>query len=309
MAQTAYTSPTNLKSYLKIATTDTSNDAFFTMIIPQVQAFIDRYTGRTFGWGDSGDTADTDYSNDGNLGITSAIVSGQNCTFTFFGPTPFVVGSVVVVSGFVPTAINGTWTVTTVSSDTTQVTINLGINGVQNATTIGSVVPDVINYKFEQQEAYDGLVGHTFYLMNMDIRSVDALWLGIRNIYPPVLLSPNQYVWRQDGRIILGGAYFNTYNSADYTGADDTANFYGTIASGFQTITVSYHYGYIGVPPEIALACEDIISALYKLRLSQGVRLEQVGDYRIQYNETLRTLMEQCPDSLGILNMWRRIHV
>lgn len=309
MAQTPYTSTSALKNYLKISSADTSDDSFFTLAIPQVQGFIDRYTGRTFGWGDIDDDANTDYSNTDDLGISSATISGQNCTFTFYAATPFKVGGTIVASGFTPTAINGTWTITGVNSNQTQVTVNLGISNVQNATIIGQVSPSVSNYKFVQQEAYDGLVGHTFYLNNMDIRHITDLWVGSRNLYPPTRLDSNQFVWRNDGRVVLGGAYFNSYNSADYTGADDTSDFYGTIAAGFQTITVSYYCGYIGVPPEISLAAEDIISALHKLRLAQGVVAEQAGDYRIQYNPLLRTIMKECPDSLGILDMWRRVNL
>jgi hypothetical protein len=309
MSQTAYTTLTNLKNYLNIASTTTTYDALLTSLIPQVQAFVDRYTGRTFGWGDTGDSTQFDYSNTDNLGITSATISGTNCTFTFFAATPYVVGGSLIATKFVPTAINGTWVITAVSPDQTEVTVNLGIGGVQNATVIGEVAPDTINYQFRQQEAYDGLVGHTFYLMNMDIRSINQLWVGSRNIYPPVLLDPEQYVWRDDGRIILGGAYFNTYNSADYTGADDTTDFYGTIAAGFQTITVSYHYGYIGVPPEIALATLDICAVMNRLRTSVGIKSEMAGDYRLQHDETLRATMANCPDSLGILNTYRRLHL
>lgn len=308
MAQIPYTNVMSLKTYLKITSTDTSNDGFLTMISSQVTAFIENYTGRTFGWGDVGDSVDTDYSNTGNLGITSATISGTLCTFTFYAGAPFVVGAQVIVSGFVPTQINGTWTVSAVSADTTRVTVDLGVGGVTNAATIGRVTADVINYKFQQQEAYDGLVGSTFYLQNMDIRSIDAIWIGSRNIYPPVLLNPQQYVWHNDGRIILGGAYFNSVNSNNY-GGGETSSFYGTIASGYQTITVSYHYGVKGVPGDIALAAEDIASAMYRLRSSQGISSEQAGDYRIAYNPMLRTLMKQSPDTLGILDSYRRVNI
>lgn len=309
MSQSPYTNVTSLKSYLKVDSTDTSSDAFLTMIAPQVQSFVDSYTGRTFGWGDNGDNNFIDYSNTDSLGISSAVVVGAICTFTFFAATPYKTGQSINVTGFVPTAINGTWVITGVSTDETQVQINLGMTGVQSATIIGEVGPDVINYAFKQQQAYDGLVGHTFYLRDMDIRHIDALWVGSRNIYPPVLLDAQQYVWRDDGRVILGGAYFDTYNSSDYTGGDETTDFYGTIAAGFQTITVSYHYGYIGVPPEIALATNDIASALYRLRFAQGLKSEQAGDYRITYDDTLRKALEDCPDSLGILNRWRRVNL
>lgn len=309
MAQTPYTTVQALKSYLKIASTDTSNDGFLALLIPQVSAFIDSYTGRTFGWGDVGDSLYTDYSNTGNLGITSATISGSLCTFTFYAGTPFVNGAQVNVTGFVPDTINGTWTVVSVSPDTTQVTVDLGITGIQNATTIGIVSSDVVNYRFQQQEAYDGLVGSTFYLMNMDIRSIDALWVGSRNIYPPVLLDPQQYVWRNDGRIILGGAYFNSYNSAYYSAGAENGSFYGMIASGIQTITVSYHYGVAGVPGDISLAAEDIASAMYRLRSSMGLQSEQAGDYRVSYNPTLRSLMANQPDTLGILDNYRRVNM
>lgn len=308
MAQLPYTTTTALKNYLKVATSDTSNDGFLTLIIPQVAAFIDRYTGRTFGWGDTGDSTQIDYSNASGLGVVSATVSGQNATFKLFSPSPFAVGSIILVSGFTPTALNGTWTVTAVSPDLTQVTVNIGIGGVQNATIQGTIATSPSNFKFMQQEEYDGGVGHTIYLMNMDIRSVDSVWVGTRNIYPPTLLDPNQYVWRNDGRLILGGNYFNTYNSSDYTGGDN-AGFTGVASSGLQTISVSYHYGYIGVPPEISLACEDIISAMFRLRTSQGIKMEMAGDYRVQYNETLRAALKMCPDTLGILDLWRRINV
>lgn len=307
MAQLPYTTPTALKNYLKIPSTDTSNDGFLSLIIPQVSAFVDRYTGRTFGWGDVGDSSLVDYSNADSLGISAATMSGNFLTFKFYAEAPFKVGSVVIVSGFTPSNLNGTWTVTAVSTDSTQVTVNIG-QASTNATVIGTVTPNTTNFKFIQQEDYDGTPGATFYLMNMDIKDIVSVWTGSRNILSPTLLSPNQYVWRNDGRIILGGAYFNSYNSSAYSSGDN-ANVFSGMASGYQTITVSYYCGYIGVPPEISLAVEDIISALFKLRTSQGIKMEMAGDYRVQYNETLRAALKLCPDTLGILDMWRRINM
>lgn len=309
MSQTPYTTTTSLKNYLKIASTDSSNDSFLTMIIPQIASFIDSYTGRTFGWGDSGDTAFIDYSNTTALSVSSATVVGNIVTYTFTAPTPFKATQSIKVSGFTPTALNGTWVVQAVNSDLTQIQVNLGFSGVLNATIIGEVSPNVSNYAFKQQQEYDGVVGNTFYLRDMDIRQIDAMWIGSRNIYPPVLLDPNQYIWRDDGRVILGGAYFNSYNSSDYTGADSGGDFSSTTAAGYQTIMVSYHYGFVGVPGDITLAANDIVSAIHRLRLSQGVHSEQAGDYRITYDDTLRHALAECPDTLGTLSRYRKINL
>lgn len=314
-----------LKAYLNISNNDTSKDAFLTFLIPQVQGFIENYTLRTFGWGDTGDNSNIDYSNTDNIGVlsyTQETVDDTNyITITTMGPAPWIVGQNVSLFGFQDSDLSGVFQVTAVPNAIT-FTINVSVQtgtlslsdienefnpdlGTNYAGYIGNAVK---NYRYISQEQHDGLVGKTIYLFNMDIRSVDTLFIGLRNIAQPVLLNHTQYVHRDDGRIILGGAYFNSYDSAVYAQANDNS-FYGTVAAGYQTITVSYWCGYIGVPPEIQLAALDLCAAMYILRRSLGIQREQAGDYTVMYDLTLRKALQTQPDSLNTLNRYRRVHI
>lgn len=153
-------------------------------------------------------------------------------------------------------------------------------------------------------ELYDGFAGKILYLYNMDIVSIDEVKLGISSLDSWTILQPNNYVWRDDGRLILGGNYFNAYDSDAYTGSD--ANFFGAIAAGYQTVSVKYHYGVYGVPPSIALACLDICLALYTIRKNLGIRQERIGDWQVEYQANVRAQLKNQPDTLGALNLWKR---
>lgn len=311
MAQQQYINYLDLKAYLSIDDTDTTQDKFLQIIIPQAMAFIDRYTKRTFGWGDTGDSALIDYSDTNNILLKSAVTTGSSnpytLTLTFVAPGPWQVGSSINLSGFTPSGYNGDYTIATASADGATFTVDITSNP-GAVTTLGTVQSNVTNYRTVIQESYDSLIGHIFYLRNCDIRSVDAVWLGLRNINQPTLLDKTQYVWRDDGRIILGGAYFNTYDSSVYTG-DSNANFWGAVASGYQTVTVNYKYGYVGVPPEIAMACLDICQTMYIMRQSKGIYRERIGDYDIMYQRSILQELEKRPDILGILDIWKRRRV
>lgn len=309
-----------LKAYLNIAQSNTTNDVFLANLIPTVQGFIDRYTHRTFGWGDTGDNSFIDYSNTDNIGVISTSISGNLLTVNTMGPVPWVVGQNVSLYVMSNTAWNGVWAVSQVVNPA-QIVVDISVskgtlslsdlaaianNGGLNAN--GYIGNYVQNYRYLSQESHDGLVGKTIYLRNMDIRSIDSLYIGLRNIAQPALLDHTQYVWRDDGRVILGGAYFNSYDSGIYADANDNA-FYGTVAAGYQTITISYWYGYIGIPPELNLAALDICAAMYILRKSLGLQQERVGDYEIRYDIAFRKALLDQPDSLNVLNIMRRLHV
>lgn len=325
--QTPYVNLTALKAQLKISSTDTTDDVWLTQTSQYVQGFIDRYTGRTFGWGDPGDNSNIDYSNSDNIGVLTLSLSGTLntpgalLTVTTMGPVPWVVGQSVSLFNTNPNKIyDGVWKVSSVTSPTTIVldvsaqsgtlgpsdnSINTNLPAPNFSGYIGNYVQ---NYKYASQEQYDGFAGKIFYLRNMDIRSIDTLYVGLRNVAQPVLLDHTQYVWRDDGRVILGGSYFNTVVSGMYDPSQDSS-FYGTVASGFQTITVSYWVGYIGVPFEITLAALDLATALYAYRKSLGLKREQMGDYSIEYDITLRKQLAVQPDTLNMLNIMRRLHV
>jgi hypothetical protein len=123
------------------------------------------------------------------------------------------------------------------------------------------------------------------------------------------LLDHTQYVWRDDGRVILGGSYFNSYDSDEYSGDGGDNSFYGSIAAGFQTITVSYYCGYVGVPPEISLAAADLTMAYYVLRKGLGLQEERVGDWQTRYDISFRKALMTQPDSLNTLNMFKKRHI
>lgn len=319
--QQPYIDLATLKAQLRLA--DGSQDDYLTNLIPMVQGFIDNYTHRTFGWGDDGDIDTIDYSNTDNIGVLTAVLDVDDPTqliVSTMGPVPWVAGQNVSLFVMPTLAWNGVWEVTDVNNPAEIVVDISNSKGTLSlsdqaaiANNIGSSAQGYIgnyvqNYSYRSQEQYDGLVGKTIYLRNSDIRSVDTLYIGLRNIAQPVLLDHTQYVWRDDGRIILGGAYFNSYDSSIYQEANDNS-FYGTVAAGYQTITVSYWHGYIGVPTEIALAALDICSGMYTLRSSLGIRMEDVGDYRIQYEQSFRQALKAQPDSLNTLNRYRRLHI
>lgn len=320
MAQrTAYTDLSTLKSYLNIADSDTTQDKYLTVLIPGVQRFIDTYTRRQFGWGDFGDSADIDYSNSDNIAITDYTVNGSLLTLTAMGPVPWVVGQTVSVFGFQNASYNGVFKVTAVVSPlklTVDTSVSYGTLSVTNTnasvggglTWKGYVGNYVQNYFYRSQYQFDGLVGKTIYTPDMDIRSVDTLYIGLRNIAQPVLLDHTQYVWRDDGRIILGGAYFNSYDSAMYA-YDSDNSFYGTVAAGYQTVTVSYWCGYIGVPADIQLAMLDLTSTMYNIRRAGGLHMEKSIDYQVQFDINLRKQLENHPDVMGALNVWKRYHI
>jgi hypothetical protein len=309
MSQTNYATLNQLKDQLKINNADTSQDTYLTSLVTRCMDFIDEYTGRSFGWGDTGDAVGIDYSNSQNIAVISAIMSGNNCTIKLGGPIPWVVGSSVVLAGFTPTALNGTYTVTAVDSVNNTITVNIGSNP-GNGTIMGSVQSNVVNYKKILQEQHDGLVGKTIYLRNGDIRAVSELWVGLRNTANgPVKLDATQYVWRDDGRIILGGAFFNSYDSQMFSSGGNDNAFYGSVAAGYQTILVSYFFGYIGVPAKIELACLDLCQTAYQMRQQLGLKMEQVGDYRAMYDETFRGALATQPDTLNVLNQMRRRRV
>jgi hypothetical protein len=153
-------------------------------------------------------------------------------------------------------------------------------------------------------ELYDGYAGKLLYLYNTDIVSIDELKLGISTMNSWTVLDSTQYVWRDDGRIVLGGNYFNSYDSNAWSG--ESPSFFGTIAAGYQTISIKYHYGIYGVPPEISLALLDICLSLYVLRKNLGIKREKVGDLEIDFQSNIRSALHSCPDALGTLNIYKK---
>lgn len=222
MAQQPYTTFQELKPYLKI--TDSSEDAYLKLLIPKVMGFIDRYTHRTFGWGNPNDITDLTNFKD--------VTTEQGCS---------------------------------------------------------------------TGEAYDGLSGKTIYLNRCDIASVEEVRLGAFNIDNYTILQVGNYIWRDDGRIILGGNFFSA-------GTEDS-NFFNNLATGYQSVKVKYHYGYYGVPEEVSLACLEICAALYTLRKSLGVKQERIGDWQVDYQTSIRSQLKNQPDTLGILNTLRKVNV
>lgn len=106
----------------------------------------------------------------------------------------------------------------------------------------------------------------------------------------------------------MGGAYFNSYDSAVYA-YDDDNSFFGSVAAGYQTVMVSYWYGYIGIPADIQLATLDICATMYNIRRAGGLHMERGNDYQIQFDISLRKQILNNPDVLGVLNIWRRYHI
>jgi hypothetical protein len=319
MAQAQYTDLSTLKSYLKLSDSDNSQDVYLTTLISGVQRFVDTFTQRSFGWGDPGDSPDTDYSNSDNIAVINFSVSGSLLTVTTMGAIPFVLNQNISCFGFNNPSFNGVFKIVNVLTPT-QVTVDTSVSKgtlsptntqalpAGGSTYLGYIGNYVQNYKYVKQKQFDGLVGKTIFTPNTDLRSVDTLYIGLRNIAQPVLLDHTQYVPRDDGRIILGGAYFNSYDSAAYSGDNDNS-FYGSIAAGYQTILVSYYYGYIGVPADIQLATLDICAIMYNLRRAGGLHMEKAGDYQIQFDLTLRRQLQDHPDSLNLLNIWKRYRI
>ncbi len=318
-SQQPYLTLSDAKAYLNIADTDDSQDMFLTNTIQYVQGFIDRYTGRTFGWGDKGDSATIDYSNSDNIGIISATLIGNILTMTLMGGGPWKIGQNVSVFNTGVPAYNGVWAVTAIpgfSQISVDISVSKGtLSPSNNAANTNSPAPNffgyignyVQNYAYKTQDQYDGYGGNTIWLRNMDIRSIDTLYIGLRNIAQPVLLDHTQYSWRDDGRLILGGSFFNTVNSGAYD--PQNSSFYGSVASGYGSISISYWYGYAGLPPEVSMAAADMVSTLYVLRKSTGVHQESIGDYSVRYDLTLRAQLKDNPDSFGNLGILRRLHV
>jgi hypothetical protein len=320
-SQDQYTDLNTVKAFLSLSDTDTSQDLFITTIIPMVQTFIDRFTGRSFGWGDedsSGQIVDdinTDWSNSDCLSVDSFSGGGATLTVNTIGPHPFVAGQNVALYGS-SGSHNGVWAVTARNNaqqfvvDTTASKGALPVSRTAIGTSINGYCGSfVTTYKYIQQEQHDGFAGNTLYLRNMDIRSVDSVYLGLRNSGQPALLDPSQYVWQDDGRLILGGSYFNTYDSNVYNSGGNGSSFYGEVASGTQTVMVNYWHGYIGVPPELTLAATDLVLGYYTLRKGMGIQRERTGDYDVQYDVTFRKLLQEQPDSLNTLNILKRRHV
>lgn len=229
MAQQLYVTPADLKAYLGIAETNTSLDPFLQLIIPKAMAYIDKYTSRTFGWGNPDDQSDpTNYKD-----ITD---------------TPYTADG----------------------------------------------------------EVHDGLYGTKIYLRNTDIVAVDEIKVGNPSVGTPTTLDPAQYVWRFDGRILLGGNYFD---STGFPTGSSNESFYGLISGGYQTIAIKYHYGYYGVPEDIAMACLDLCHSIYVTRKSSGIMRERLGDYDIQYDVNFRTTVAKNPDLLGTLKGYRMVNL
>jgi hypothetical protein len=317
--RTAYTDLSTLKSYLNIADSDTAQDQYLTVLIPGVQRFIDTYTRRQFGWGDAGDSATIDYSNSDNVAVINYTVNGSLVTITTMGAMPFKVGQNISCFGFNVSAYNGVFAITSVVGPT-QLTFDSSVSKGTLSPTNTQALPAggntyqgyvgnfVQNYFYRSQVQFDGLVGKTIYLGDMDIRSIDTLYIGLRNIAQPVLLDHTQYVWRDDGRIILGGAYFNSYDSSAYS-SDDDSSFYGTVAAGYQTVMVSYWFGYIGVPADIQLAMLDLCATMNNIRRAGGLHMEKSIDYQVQFDITLRKQIKNSPDVMGILDIWKKYHI
>lgn len=317
MAQIPYTDLSTVKAFLNIAPNDTSQNVFLVSIVPMVQQFIDKYTGRSFGWGDddkNGGLLDNpliDYSNSDGIAITAVpTLSGTSLTVTLSAPAPWVIGNNVSLYGSAETIYNGVYAIT---AKPNPVTIVLDVSA-QTGTLSGAAQAMVTsgdgyignyvqNYKYIQQEQYDGSAGREIWLQNMDIRSIESVYLGLRNVATPALLPPTDYLWRDDGRFFVGGSYFNAYDSQMYSNND---SFYGSLVNGFQTMTISYYCGYVGVPSDISLAAIDLVVAYAMLRKGMGLNYERVGDYQVGYDMMFRKLLQTQPDSLNTLNIYRR---
>lgn len=223
MAQQLYITQEDIKAYLGIADDTTTYDKFFQLMIPKVMAYIDKYTGRTWGWGGDDPTDKTNYKS-----ILDAYPNG---------------------------------------------------------------------------EVYDGDITDTIWLNNTDIFAVDEVKVGNPNLGDPTVLTSQQYLWRNDGRLMLGGNYFES--SIYRHGGDVTDPFYGGAVVGNQVIAVKYWYGVAGVPDDIAMACLDILQGVFIGRKAQGIGSERIGEYEIRYDTQFRAALGKAPDTLRILDGYR----
>jgi hypothetical protein len=229
MAQQSYVTQADVKAYLGIPDSNTASDQFIQIIIPKVMAYIDKYTGRTFGWGTPDNLADfTNYKN--------------------------IVDDAATVNG----------------------------------------------------EIHDGLYGTQIWLRNMDIASIDEIKIGNPNVGTPTILNTAQYLVRNDGRLILGG---NWFDSTGFPNGSSTQSVYGLVAGGYQTIAVKYHYGYAGVPEDIAMAALDLCQALNVARKANGIMRERLGDYQIDYDANLRGALARQKDTMGVLKGYRMVRL
>lgn len=146
-------------------------------------------------------------------------------------------------------------------------------------------------------EVHDSRAANVCYLDNMDIQSIQTFQIG--NVTGGFsVLAPSSFLWKKNGRIVIGGVAFgNSFYSS---------SLYPSLSAGYQTIQVSYTFGYIGVPLEITQATVDIASQLYALSKAFGVRGEKIGEYQIQYDINYLAQLENRPDILGTLKAWRR---
>lgn len=158
-------------------------------------------------------------------------------------------------------------------------------------------------------ELYDGFAGKILYLNNTDIVSVDEVKLGLSSLDYWTTLQAGNFVWRDDGRLILGGNYFDSGYAGVEGGGSDAGNFFGAVAAGYQTISVKYHYGIAGVPADISLACLDICAALYSLRKTLALKQERIGDWEVVYQSNIRAQIKNQPDTLATLDLYRRYNV
>lgn len=229
MTQQLYVTQADVKAYLGIPDSTTTHDAFIQLIIPKAMAYIDKYTNRSFGWGDP--------------------------------------------------------------------------NNPSSVTNYKSVTDEPYT---ADGEVHDGLYGTKIYLRNTDIVSVDEVKVGNPTVGTPTTLDPSQYIWRADGRLILGG---NWFDSTGFPTGGNNESFYGLVGGGYQTITVKYHYGYFGVPEEIALACLDLCQSIFVARKSQGLFRERLGDYDIQYDVNFRAALAKQPDTLNVLKGYKMVNL
>lgn len=229
MAQQLYVTQADVKAYLGIPETTTTHDAFIQLIIPKVMAYIDKYTGRSFGWGTPDNPSDTaNYKS-----ITDE-----------------------------PDTANG--------------------------------------------EVHDGLYGTQVWLRHTDIVAVDEIKVGNPSVGTPTTLDASQYLWRPDGRLILGG---NWFDSTGFPTSGSNESFYGVVSGGYQTIAIKYKYGYFGVPEDIAMAALDLCQSMFVARKSQGIMSERLGDYQINYDVNLRAALAKQPDTLNTLKGYRLVNL
>ena len=146
-------------------------------------------------------------------------------------------------------------------------------------------------------EIHDSRAANICYVDNMDIKSIQSFQIGnVNGTFQT--LSPTTYLWKPTGRIVIGGVAFgNSFYSS---------SIYPSLSAGYQTIQISYTYGYPTVPRQIEQATVDIVCQLFQLSKAFGVRGEKIGEYQIQYDTNYLAQLESRPDILGTLKAWRR---